>query len=249
MTRIETLEDSNVRVTTSEGDAFDYDEVVMTAPLGWLKRNKDAFTPSLPSRMMEAIDGIGYGCLEKVFITFPRAFWLDEGVEPANQTFTGFTQWMSPTYAVDTNPQRWCQECVDLSTLPESHAQPTLLFYIFGDQSEELASLLAQETLLGKKELLSTFFKPYYSLLPHYEDGNIDCIPMSCVATSWCRDELAGYGSYSTFRTGLKEGDKDIEIMRDGLPNRGLWFAGEHNAPFIAMGTITGAYVGLCDPV
>lgn len=38
------------------------------------------------------------------------------------------------------------------------------------------------------------------------------------------------------------EGDKDIEIMREGLPNRGLWFAGEHTAPFVALGTVTGAY-------
>lgn len=66
---------------------------------------------------------------------------------------------------------------------------------------------------------------------------------MSCVATSWGTDELAGYGSYSTFRTGLKEGDKDIEVMREGLPGRSLWFAGEHNGPFIAMGTATSAYV------
>lgn len=56
-------------------------------------------------------------------------------------------------------------------------------------------------------------------------------------------DELAGYGSYSTFRIGLREGDKDIEIMREGLPDRNLWFAGEHTAPFIALGTVTGAYM------
>lgn len=31
--------------------------------------------------------------------------------------------------------------------------------------------------------------------------------------------------------------------MREGLPGRSLWFAGEHNGPFIAMGTATSAYV------
>jgi hypothetical protein len=30
--------------------------------------------------------------------------------------------------------------------------------------------------------------------------------------------------------------------MREGLPSRGLWFAGEHTAPFVALGTVTGAY-------
>ncbi len=36
--------------------------------------------------------------------------------------------------------------------------------------------------------------------------------------------------------------DKDIEALREGCPERGLWFAGEHTAPFVALGTTTGAY-------
>lgn len=30
--------------------------------------------------------------------------------------------------------------------------------------------------------------------------------------------------------------------MREGLGERGLWFAGEHVAPFVALGTVTGAW-------
>ena len=37
--------------------------------------------------------------------------------------------------------------------------------------------------------------------------------------------------------------DKDIEALREGCPERGIWFAGEHTAPFVALGTVTGAYV------
>lgn len=36
--------------------------------------------------------------------------------------------------------------------------------------------------------------------------------------------------------------DKDIEALRQGCPERGMWFAGEHTAPFVALGTVTGAY-------
>lgn len=43
-----------------------FDEVVMTAPLGWLKTNLDAFEPSLPPRLQEGIAAIGYGHLDKV---------------------------------------------------------------------------------------------------------------------------------------------------------------------------------------
>jgi hypothetical protein len=40
----------------------------------------------------------------------------------------------------------------------------------------------------------------------------------------------------------LQEGDKDILAMRTGLPEEGIWLAGEHPAPFVALGTVTGAY-------
>ena len=76
----------------------------------------------------------------------------------------------------------------------------------------------------------------------NFDEDSADCISVSTIATSWLTDEFAGYGSYTTLRTGLEEADKDIEIMREGLPGRGLWFAGEHTAPFVALGTVTGAY-------
>ncbi len=41
----------------------------------------------------------------------------------------------------------------------------------------------------------------------------------------------------------MKEGDKDIEVLREGLPERNVWFAGEHTSPFLALGTVTGAYL------
>ena len=53
--------DSKVWVQTSSGDSEAFDEVVVSCPLGWLKRNKDkAFSPSLPRRLSEAIDNVRY---------------------------------------------------------------------------------------------------------------------------------------------------------------------------------------------
>lgn len=130
-----------------------------------------------------------------------------------------------------------------MSTLPDSCAHPTLLYYLYGDQSVKLAAdLEVLPSNEAREEHLMTFFKPYYSLMPNFEEGSEDCTPVSCLATTWVLDELAGYGSYSNFRTGLEGGDKDIEVMRAGLPGRSLWFAGEHTAPFVALGTVTGAY-------
>ncbi|SLM41019.1 cell division cycle 14 [Lasallia pustulata] len=65
----------SVRVTTSTGTIHIFDEVIMTAPLGYLKRNLSTFVPPLPPRLTSAIANISYGRLEKVYITFPHAFW------------------------------------------------------------------------------------------------------------------------------------------------------------------------------
>lgn len=57
---------NKVKVQLDGGRHLLFDEVVVTAPLGWLKRHPEAFNPRLPARLTKAIDSIGYGCLEKV---------------------------------------------------------------------------------------------------------------------------------------------------------------------------------------
>lgn len=82
------------------------------------------------------------------------------------------------------------------------------------------------------------FFEPYFSRLPNYSALNPDHQPRSILATAWANDELAGYGSYCNFQVGLERGDQDIEAMRRGVPEQGLWFAGEHTSPFVALGKL-----------
>ncbi|KAH7385913.1 hypothetical protein BKA66DRAFT_415470 [Pyrenochaeta sp. MPI-SDFR-AT-0127] len=251
----------------------DFDEVVMTAPLGWLKRNMDAFAPELPTRLKEGIGSIGYGHLDKVYINFPIAFWntsssaatplstaqkssipnvtattaplhqkpsSTSSVDPTH--YPGFTHWAKPDYAPDTNPLRWNQEAVNLAALPGPNAHPTLLFYIYGPTSLHIAKLLSTNPKSSHHDLLTNFFHPYFSRLPNYSASKPSHQPTAILATAWANDELAGYGSYSNFQVGLEKGDKDIEVMRRGIPERGVWLAGEHTAPFVALGTVTGAY-------
>ncbi|KAH8671144.1 flavin-containing amine oxidoreductase [Xylariales sp. PMI_506] len=228
-------------VITAGGEMIEFDEVVCTTPLGWLKRHLTAFTPELPSRLSKAIDSIGYGCLEKVYITFPKAFWAVPGSD--NRVINGFCQWLSPTYALDSNPRKWNQEIVELASLDPEASHPTLLFYTYGEQSQYITREVVKLSTRGKKDaFLYEFFRPYYSRLPHYDASSIDCQPVGCLSTEWLNDEFAGNGSYSNFQVGLQIGDEDIAVMREGLPERGLWFAGEHTAPFVALGTATGAY-------
>ncbi|KAK4158532.1 hypothetical protein C8A00DRAFT_10699 [Chaetomidium leptoderma] len=236
-----TAQNDVVRVKTTDGQVLEFDEVVVTCPLGWLKQNLQAFFPPLPDRLCKGIQNISYGCLEKVYISFHTAFWLtpspDEG-----RIVQGFGQWLAPKYAPDSNPNRWVTEVVELGSLGAA-AHPTLLFYTYGDQSQYLTSKL--RALASQKEkhaFLLAYLEPYYARLPSYDGASADCQPTACFATDWSGDELAGNGSYCNFQRGLVEGDKDIVAMRNGVPGEGIWLAGEHTAPFVALGTVTGAY-------
>jgi Flavin containing amine oxidoreductase len=55
-----------VIIETANGVTESFDEVVVTTPLGWLKKNQDVFNPKLPERITQGIDSLGYGNLDKV---------------------------------------------------------------------------------------------------------------------------------------------------------------------------------------
>lgn len=196
--------------------------------------------------MIKAISHISYGRLEKVYITFPTAYWHDTSAAGAYSSF--FTHFLHPTYAKEQNPDGWNVECASLAVLPNETAHPTLLFYLHGPCAERVTSLINGLDPSSPEyfDRLKRFFEPYYSRLPNYSASSKDCDPKAVLATNWQNDEFAGYGSYTNFQVAHGEEqillDRDIETLRYGAPERNLWFAGEHTAPFVALGTVTGAY-------
>lgn len=231
-----------VTVTTSHGQTLSFDEVVVTAPLAWLKNNHSTvFSPPLPSRLRAAIASISLSQLEKVFITFPAAFWKKHTTDEAQ--FPCYTNWLGPCYALSTNPSKWPQEIWDLSSFAEPNKHPTILFYLYGDCARHIVNLIHGQPANEKHRLLDDFFRPYYSLLPGYDVGDADCTPNAILATEWFKDELSGYASYCNFQVGVEEADQDVLAIREGCVERRLWFCGEHAAPFEECGTVAGAYL------
>jgi hypothetical protein len=55
-----------VSVETKDGSKLEFDEVLVTTPLGWLKKHLDAFEPPVPERLQKAVESLGYGNLDKV---------------------------------------------------------------------------------------------------------------------------------------------------------------------------------------
>ncbi|KAJ6105986.1 hypothetical protein N7512_009503 [Penicillium capsulatum] len=237
-----------VTIRTATGAKYNFDEVVVTCPLGWLKRNTTAFHPPLPPRLLEAITNMSYGRLEKVYIRFPRAFWHTPSTEcEENTRGPVFAQFLEPSYTTHPDDIEWNQECFSLACLPAPHTQPALLFYTYGPCATHIVTAISS-LVPGSpayKETLLNIFQPFYSRLPGYNSSSVDCHPSDILATAWQADEYAGNGSYCNFQVGSTHANRDIETLRSGAgigSERGLWFAGEHTAPFVALGTTTGAY-------
>jgi monoamine oxidase len=72
--------EQGVTVTTNRGE-FEADQVVVTLPLGVLKRHALEFSPTLPTRKQQAIERLGMNVLNKVYLRFPAAFWREDDTD------------------------------------------------------------------------------------------------------------------------------------------------------------------------
>lgn len=65
---------ADVKVTTNQG-VITARRVVITVPLGVLQRGSIKFHPELPETKQSAIDRLGMGLVNKVFLHFDKPFW------------------------------------------------------------------------------------------------------------------------------------------------------------------------------
>ncbi|HCW84628.1 MAG: FAD-dependent oxidoreductase [Planktotalea sp.] len=65
---------NKVRVT-SNISVRNFDAVIVTVPLGVLKVGHIAFDPVLPDEKQQAIDRLGFGTLDKIYLQFDEVFW------------------------------------------------------------------------------------------------------------------------------------------------------------------------------
>ncbi|GAB5446131.1 MAG: hypothetical protein Gyms2KO_10040 [Gymnodinialimonas sp.] len=59
----------------ADGGRLTFDAVVVTLPLGVLKAGRVAFDPPLPSQKQTAIQALGMGVLDKVYLKYRNVFW------------------------------------------------------------------------------------------------------------------------------------------------------------------------------
>lgn len=67
---------NNIKIVT-EGQEYHAQKVIVTVPLGVLKKNAIKFKPELPDFKKNAINNIGMGIVDKFYLEFPKVFWDD----------------------------------------------------------------------------------------------------------------------------------------------------------------------------
>lgn len=98
VTRVD-IDEDGVHLRDSEGTEASFDAVIITVPLGVLKKGSITFSPRLPRWKTDAIARLGMGTLDKVYLRYADAFW-DADVTwiatPENGLPKGqFNQWLN----------------------------------------------------------------------------------------------------------------------------------------------------------
>ena len=126
------------------------------------------------------------------------------------------------------------------SSFDPKYRRNIILFYLFGDCAAHVSTLVSGKQGEDRRSVLREFFEPYYSKLPNWHKA--DCTPVRFLATEWSNDRFAGNGSYCNFQVGVDKADEHVRNLRHGMPEHGIYFAGEHTSPFDGLGTVAGAY-------
>jgi len=114
---------------------------------------------------------------------------------------------------------------VSFNALQTPYRRNILLFYTFGDCSTHITTSIHGLEGPARTQVLQEFFEPYYSRLPNYNAQT--CAPLQFLATEWSQDKFSGYGSYCNFQVGMTDAAGDVEAIRHGMPEQGIYFAGE----------------------
>lgn len=183
VTKIATSQAGVVDIGGADGFRGSFENVIVTAPMGWLKRNEDVFSPPLTSTILNAVRSLGYGNLDRVFIKSPRIFWgygapglndyHEQGAElgeARSSTFPVESLFLRPEYAADTNPT-WRQEIISLASLPEPYSQPIIMFFVYGQWGRQITGVVRGMKQYSREyyKILDDHFRPYYSKLPNYD--------------------------------------------------------------------------------
>lgn len=171
-----------VKVSTSSGNEFLGDAVLITVPLGCLKAESIKFSPPLPQWKHSAIQRLGFGVLNKVVLEFPEVFW-DDTVD-----YFGATAEHSDLRG----------RCFMFWNIKKTVGAPVLIALVVGKAAKDGQDLSPSDHVNHALSVLCKLFGD--TAVPD---------PVASVVTDWGRDPFS-YGAYSYVAVGSSGEDYDI---------------------------------------
>ncbi|XP_076141647.1 peroxisomal N(1)-acetyl-spermine/spermidine oxidase [Alosa pseudoharengus] len=190
-----------VRVECANGEVFPADHVIVTVPLGYLKKHHGTLLrPPLPLHKLHSVQKMGFGTNNKIFLEFQEPFW-----EP--QTEAIYLLWEDEMHLADTVPNvhtHWVRKLFGFTVLkPTERYGHVLCGWIAGHESEHMESLSETEVLNTVTQVLRRF------------TGIPTLSPSRMLRSQWFHDEFT-CGSYSYLATGCSA--RDTQHLAEPLP-------------------------------
>ena len=234
--------DSPVKIQTSNG-TYTTKAVVLSIPLGVLKeRHQSFFKPELPKPKLEAIESLGFGTLDKIFLVYLHAWWAeepyssffkdgkrlndspynDQSLEDDVHTFMGFTHDLA---GLSISPDKSAEEgprIVSFINLNALTGYPVLGVFVSCSNALTVEKMSDEEAGDFAHSNFTSWLPSHLPKPPKPEAVHV---------TRWAQDEFS-MGSYSHMITGISELRHREEFHTPLSSDKGaiLRFAGEHTS-------------------
>lgn len=209
--------DKKATVYCQDGTIIDADKVILTVPLGVLKKSSIQFNPPLPEWKTQSIERLSFGLLNKVILVYENAFW------DVNIDVFGSLREPDSEGIYDKNRGRFYVfwNCIRTS------GQPVLLALMAGDSAIQMENETDNELIEEAMKILKNIYSD--QVIPY---------PKEAIVTRWSKDKFC-YGSYSYVGPGAS--GKDYDIIAKPIEDT-LFFAGEATCR-THPATVHGAYL------
>ncbi|TRY70897.1 hypothetical protein TCAL_02797 [Tigriopus californicus] len=215
--------EGGAQLTCENGEIFQASHVISTASLGYLKQHhNELFQPPLPSRMVNAIESIGFGTIDRIKLDFVAPFW-----DASNPGY--MILWDRNINDEPLNRSTWVQHVVGFDAVID---HPNMLMaWVSGEAARIMESLPDQTIATQLCDVLRLVTK---KSLPDLKSVDV---------TRWYTNPFQlgvySYRSPKTDQKGLGPKDLGEPIIVLGQPR--ILFAGEATDPD-HYGTVHGAF-------
>ena len=169
-----------VHVRCADGTSEEGSHVVVTVPLGVLKRGAPRFSPALPPDRRAAVGRLGFGRYEKVVLRFDEPFWRAAGF-PHLMVFP-------------RDPGEWMVWAIGHDAFG---AGPVLVFFVFHSAAGPLLDAGPDAAARWALDMLAE------------ATGRPCPEPKAVAVTSWATDPYSG-GAYTHIPPGASPADADL---------------------------------------